>query len=82
MTRGSVAGTDAQRAADSVRSNGELGRAPTRPAPFASNPLVVDGALAVLFIVVGVATVFGQDIHDDRGVLEDGFREPTASRSC
>jgi hypothetical protein len=37
------------------------------------DPLVVDGVLAVLFTVIGIATVFGQDIRDD-GVLVDGFR--------
>jgi len=42
------------------------------------NPLAVDGALAVIFFVVAVATVFGQDIRDDSGALRDGFRDPGA----
>jgi signal transduction histidine kinase len=42
------------------------------------NPLIVDGALAVLFLVLGVASVFSQDIYDDSGALKDGFREPNA----
>jgi signal transduction histidine kinase len=41
------------------------------------NPLAVDGVLAVIFTVVGVATAFGQDIRDD-GIILDGFREPNA----
>jgi signal transduction histidine kinase len=36
-----------------------------------SNPMAVDGVLAVIFTVVGVATAFGQDIGD-------GSREPGA----
>jgi signal transduction histidine kinase len=39
----------------------------------AFNPLAVDGVLAVIFALVGIATAFGQDITDD-----EGFREPTA----
>ncbi len=39
----------------------------------AFNPLAVDGLLAVIFALVGIATAFGQDISDD-----EGFREPTA----
>jgi signal transduction histidine kinase len=39
-------------------------------------PLVVDGVLAVIFTLVGVATAFGQDIRDDQGIIRDGFREP------
>ena len=41
------------------------------------NPLVVDGVLALIFTVVGIASVFGQDIRDDNGVITDGFREPS-----
>ena len=41
------------------------------------NPLAVDGALAVIFTVVGVATAFAQDIRDE-GLIRDGFREPSA----
>ena len=37
------------------------------------DPLVVDGVLAGVFTIVGVATAFGQDISDD-----EGFREPSA----
>jgi signal transduction histidine kinase len=40
------------------------------------NPWIVDGVLAAAFTVLGVATSYGQDIYDDRGVIEDGFREP------
>ena len=43
------------------------------------NPLAVDGVLAVVFTVVGIVTVFGQDIRDDDGLLGDGFREPARS---
>jgi signal transduction histidine kinase len=42
------------------------------------NPLIVDGALAVLFFVLGVVSVFGQDIYDDSGAVTHGFREPNA----
>jgi signal transduction histidine kinase len=35
------------------------------------NPLAVDGVIAVVFAIVGIATAFGQDIRD-------GFREPGA----
>ena len=42
------------------------------------NPLVVDGALAVLFTVLGVATVFGQDIHDDRARSSTASGSPSA----
>ena len=42
------------------------------------NPLAVDGVLAVFFTLVGVATAFGQDIHDDAGVVREGVREPGA----
>ena len=31
----------------------------------AVNPLILDGALAVFLFVLGVASVFGQDIYDD-----------------
>jgi signal transduction histidine kinase len=41
------------------------------------NPLAVDGVLAVIFTVVGVATAFGQDIREE-GIILDGFREPNA----
>ena len=40
-------------------------------------PLAVDGVLALIFIAVGIASVFTQDIRDDNGVIIDGFREPT-----
>jgi len=40
------------------------------------NPWVVDSVLAVFFTVTGVITVYGQDIRDDSGAIEDGFREP------
>ena len=40
------------------------------------NPLIVDGALAVLLFIIGIATVYGQDINDDQGVIKEGFREP------
>jgi signal transduction histidine kinase len=42
------------------------------------DPFVVDGVLAVIFTVIGIAFVFGQDIRDDDGVITDGFREPSA----
>jgi signal transduction histidine kinase len=42
------------------------------------NPLIVDGALAVVFLVLAVASVFSQDIYDDSGALKEGFREPNA----
>jgi signal transduction histidine kinase len=42
------------------------------------NPLIVDGALAALFFVLGVVSVFGQDIYDDSGAVTHGFREPNA----
>jgi len=42
------------------------------------NPLIVDGAFAVLFFVLGVASVFGQDIYDESGAVTDGLREPNA----
>ena len=42
------------------------------------NPLIVDGALAVLFFALAVASVFSQDIYDDSGALKDGLREPNA----
>ena len=44
----------------------------------AVNPLIVDGAFALLLFVLGVATAFGQDIYDDQGVIKEGFREPNA----
>jgi signal transduction histidine kinase len=37
------------------------------------DPLLVDGLLAVIFTVVGIATSFGQDIGD-----RDDYREPSA----
>jgi len=42
------------------------------------HPLIVDGLLAALFLVLGVASVFGQDIYDDSGAIKEGFREPNA----
>lgn len=42
------------------------------------NPLVVDSALALFFLVLGIATSYSQDIYDEAGVLKDGFREPNA----
>jgi signal transduction histidine kinase len=44
----------------------------------AFNPWIVDSVLAVLFLFLGVVSVFGQDIRDDAGVIEEGFREPNA----
>jgi signal transduction histidine kinase len=41
-----------------------------------AGPRIVDGLLAVAFALVGVATVFLQDIRDDAGRLVDGFSEP------
>jgi signal transduction histidine kinase len=41
------------------------------------NAFAVDGVIAAIFAVVGVASVFGQDIRDD-GIITDGFREPGA----
>ncbi|MBI5088973.1 MAG: sensor histidine kinase [Actinobacteria bacterium] len=41
------------------------------------NALVVDGLLAAVCTVIGVAMSYGQDIHDDRGLIEHGFREPS-----
>jgi signal transduction histidine kinase len=41
------------------------------------NPLVVDGVLALIFVAVGIASVFSQDIRDDDGAITDGFREPS-----
>ena len=45
------------------------------------NPLAVDGVLAVVFTVVGVITVFGQDIRDDRARSRrlPGARAPRSS---
>jgi signal transduction histidine kinase len=40
------------------------------------NPWVVDGVLAAAFTLLGVVTSYGQDIYDDSGAIEDGFREP------
>ena len=40
------------------------------------DPVVVDGVLALIFTVIGIASVFAQDIRDD-GVLVDGFRAPS-----
>jgi signal transduction histidine kinase len=40
------------------------------------NPLVIDSVLAALFAVIGIASAFGQEIRDDAGLVEDGFREP------
>jgi signal transduction histidine kinase len=42
------------------------------------NPLLVDSVVAVLFFVVCVTSVFGQDIHDDAGALKPGVSEPHA----
>jgi hypothetical protein len=42
------------------------------------NPLAVDGVLAAVFTLVGVATVFLQDIHDGERLVGDGYREPGA----
>ena len=42
------------------------------------NPLIVDGALALFFFILAIATSFGQDIYDDQGVIKDSFREPSA----
>jgi signal transduction histidine kinase len=42
------------------------------------NPMAVDIAIAGFFVLVGLATVFGQDIRDDQHQLIDGFREPNA----
>jgi signal transduction histidine kinase len=42
------------------------------------NPFLVDAVIASLFAVLGVITSFAQDITDDSGVIEKGFREPTA----
>jgi signal transduction histidine kinase len=41
-------------------------------------PALVDGVVAAIFVVVGVVTCYGQDIRDDRGLIESGFREPGA----
>jgi signal transduction histidine kinase len=43
-----------------------------------SNPIVVDGLLAVAFTVTGAVSVYAQDIRDDSGALTDGFHEPGA----
>ncbi len=40
------------------------------------NPMAVDGVLALIFIAVGIASVFTQEIRDDSGTITDGFREP------
>jgi signal transduction histidine kinase len=42
----------------------------------AIDPVAVDIGLAVAFVLVGIATAFGQDIHDDAGALSGGYREP------
>lgn len=42
------------------------------------SPLVVDGVLAALFTILGVISVFAQDIRDDGGQIREGFREPNA----
>ena len=41
------------------------------------DPVVIDRFLALIFTVLGIASVFAQDIRDD-GVLVDGFRAPNA----
>lgn len=43
-----------------------------------ANALVVDSVIAALFVAVGIATVFGEHIRDDKGVLRAGFKEPSA----
>jgi signal transduction histidine kinase len=40
------------------------------------DPFVVDVLLAIAFTVMGVGSIFGQDIRDDNGAITDGFREP------
>jgi signal transduction histidine kinase len=42
------------------------------------NPFVVDGALAVALTLLALVTVFGQDVRDDAGRLEDGYVEAGA----
>ena len=42
------------------------------------DPVLVDGGLALVFGLVGVATAFDQDIHDGAGALQGGYREPSA----
>ncbi len=42
------------------------------------NPLIVDGAFALLFFVVGVLSVFGTNIEDASGAVKQGLDEPTA----
>jgi signal transduction histidine kinase len=44
----------------------------------AVNPLIIDGGLALVLLVLGVATSYGQDIYDDQGMIKDGLREPDA----
>ena len=40
------------------------------------DPVVIDRAIALIFTVLGIASVFAQDIRED-GVLIDGFRAPS-----
>jgi signal transduction histidine kinase len=40
------------------------------------NPLAVDGVVAAVFTLSGVASVFLENIHDNEGLLRDGYREP------
>ena len=42
------------------------------------NPLFIDGALAVFFFVLGIASSYSQNIVDEQGELKAGFREPNA----
>jgi signal transduction histidine kinase len=41
------------------------------------DPAVVDGVLAVLVFLIGILTVFGQDIRENGRIIED-YREPSA----
>src|SRR6478735_2931845 len=42
----------------------------------AVDPVVIDRVIALIFTVLGIASVFAQDIRED-GVLVDGFRAPS-----
>ncbi|MGD9996451.1 MAG: sensor histidine kinase [Ilumatobacteraceae bacterium] len=42
------------------------------------NPFVIDGVLAAVCTLIAVVMTYAQDIHDDSGAIEHGFREPSA----
>jgi signal transduction histidine kinase len=40
------------------------------------NPYVVDGVIAGALYLLAIASVFGQDVYDQDGVIREGLREP------